>query len=914
MNIIKMFFTFYVMIALMAILAIGAGVATFIENDYGAETAKVLVYNAKWYELVLVLTAINMLGIIYKYKMWRHKGRFLLHFAFIVILLGAGLTRYFGYEGIMHIREGQTTNKMISYEPYLQVEITKNGQTYYSEYPLMLPKTGNINFNETLNLDGTAIEIDLKEFSTISQDGMENALTQLEVKSQGVIKEYNLIGSMGGEGVPQTHQFNDMKIKMTRGSKPLQLPFAMKLREFDLKRYPGSRSPSSYASEVTVIDKKNKKEFDYRIFMNNTLNYGGYKFFQSSYDMDEKGTVLSVNKDPGKIPTYIGYFLLTLGFFMNVFDKKSRFSKLSNYVKNSSAVFLMAFVLMFTQNLNAAENETVEKPQEQSEQSEQLKMLKEFTKEYKLNSDATARKFGKLAVQNFNGRMMPVNTLTTELITKITKKSELFGLTPDQAVLGMMTAPEIWQQLKFIKVKHPELEEKLGAKDGYISFNDAFSQEGEYIIKDDVEKAVRKDPKKMGTYDKEIIRVDERLNITYMIFNGSILKLFPKPNDPNHTWYSPLQALQEFEHSYSREVADGVQGFFGSVINADWERANRYIQNIQEYQQKYGAQVIPSKSKIELEIFTNKTKIFPNLTIAYVFIGLILLIVAFVQVFKPNLKLDKVRLGFVIFLTVLFIIQTAAMGVRWYISGHAPWSDSYESMIYIAWSTMLAALVFFRKSFLALAAAVIMTAAFMFSAHLSWIDPQITNIVPVLKSYWLTIHVSVITASYGFLGLGAMLGFFALILFIFRNPDRVFLDTEIKKITAINEAALILGLSLFTVGNFLGGVWANESWGRYWGWDPKETWSYVLIVVYAIVIHLRFIKKLNNPYTFSVASLLAFSTVLMTYYGVNFYLSGMHSYASGDPVPIPIWVYALVVVTFATIGAAFFKKDLSKVL
>jgi cytochrome c-type biogenesis protein CcsB len=908
MGFVRLFFSFYAMLVLMAILAVGAAVATFIENDFGVETSKVLVYNAKWYEVVMVLTAINMAGIIYRFKMWQKPGRFLIHFAFIVILIGAGLTRYFGYEGILHIREGQTTNQMISYEPYLQVEITKNGETYYSEYPLMLPKTASAHFDKTLTLEGQTIEIALKDFTTLSQDGMQNDVTKFDVSAQGITRQYALIGSMGMEGIPQTKQFEDMTIKMTRGSKSILLPFSMKLREFDLRRYPGSRSPSSYASEVTVIDKENQKEFDFRIFMNNTLNYGGYKFFQSSYDMDEKGTVLSVNKDPGKIPTYIGYFLLTLGFLMNIFDKKSRFAKLGRYIKEVTAVFAIALFLGTTPTLQA-NDDLPTAPVE-----DKLEILKQFTKEYKLNSLQTAEQFGKLVTQNHNGRMMPVNTLTTDLLTKISKKSELFGLTPDQAILGMMTAPEIWQQLKFIRVKHPELEEKLGAKDGFISFNDAFSEDGRYIIKDDVESAIRKDPKEMGTYDKEIIRVDERLNITYMIFNGSILRLFPKPNDPNHTWYPPLYALEDFQAPYNREVADAVQGFFGSVINADWERADRYAQNIKEYQQKYGGEVMPSDSKIDIEIFSNQAKIFPNLTIAYLFTGLILLVVSFIKVFKPNLNISRVQMGFVVFLGLLFVVQTAAMGLRWYISGHAPWSDSYESMIYIAWSTMLAALLFFRSSIFALAGAVIMTAAFMFSAHLSWIDPQITTLVPVLKSYWLTIHVSVITASYGFFGLGAILGFFALILFLFRSENKTYIDTEIKKITAINEAALILGLSLFTIGNFLGGVWANESWGRYWGWDPKETWSYVLIVVYAIAIHLRFIKSLNTPYVFSVASLLSFATVLMTYYGVNFYLSGMHSYASGDPVPIPTWVYVLIIVTFATIAAAFRKRDLEKVI
>ena len=150
-------------------------------------------------------------------------------------------------------------------------------------------------------------------------------------------------------------------------------------------------------------------------------------------------------------------------------------------------------------------------------------------------------------------------------------------------------------------------------------------------------------------------------------------------------------------------------------------------------------------------------------------------------------------------------------------------------------------------------------------------------------------------------------------MFIFRK-DRPHVDEIIKHVTAITEIALIIGLTAITIGNFLGGVWANESWGRYWGWDPKETWAYVSIVVYAIIIHLRFVKALNTPYVFASAALLGFASILMTYLGVNFYLSGMHSYATGDPVPIPMWAYYTVTIVFVTILLAYRNRNLKETL
>ncbi|MCV6608837.1 MAG: cytochrome c biogenesis protein CcsA, partial [Campylobacterales bacterium] len=250
--------------------------------------------------------------------------------------------------------------------------------------------------------------------------------------------------------------------------------------------------------------------------------------------------------------------------------------------------------------------------------------------------------------------------------------------------------------------------------------------------------------------------------------------------------------------------------------------------------------------------------------------------------------------------------------MRWYVSGHAPWSDTYESLVYIGWSAAFAGIIFFRKSMLALASTSVLAGIFMFVAHLSFISPQITTLVPVLKSYWLTIHVSIITASYGFLGLGAILGLLAMTLMIFRNQQREHLDLQIRKITAINEISLIIGLAMLTIGNFLGGVWANESWGRYWGWDPKETWAFISIVVYVIVTHLRFIPGFNTIYTFAFASTVAFSSILMTYFGVNFYLSGLHSYATGDPVPIPTFVYFLLLIVGVISLLAYRKRDVPR--
>ncbi|MDX4050817.1 cytochrome c biogenesis protein CcsA [Aliarcobacter skirrowii] len=905
-------FSFKTTIVLLSILAIAAGVATFIENDFGTSSALFLVYNSVWYETILVLTTINLVAIIYKTKMWNKMPRFLFHFSFVVILIGAITTRYVGYEGIMQIPEGVTTNEMISLEPYLQVKVEKDGEVLasniYQENFTSLFKNFN-NFSHKIEFDNNTLVVSYVDFNFVKEQQASMGLLTLNLDLNGNSQQTRIAGLRGQLGVPKEILIDGYKITLEYGSKFIELPFAIRLNEFQLDRYPGSMAPSSYASEITVI--KDDKTYDYRIFMNRTLSEGNYLFFQSSYFPDESGTVLSVNNDPGKWPTYLGYFLLTLGLFLNFFDKNSRFMKLVKFVSNKNiASFVLATLFLLNTNLYA---------NEQNEATQSVDKVQEavlYLNTYKDNSLKTADNFGHLVVQTAGGRMQPLATLNRQIVQKLSGRSTFLGMNSDQIILGMLSRPDFWKDVKILKINTPKLKKLLNIpiEEKYISFSEVFNQKGEYIIAKEAEAALLTKPIERGTFEKDIIKLDEKLNIIYSVFNGSLLNIFPKfyeneTIDDNYKWYSPLEAIQNFSGQNQVAISQLVRGLLNSVAEYDWVESDKYVELIAMYQEKAGASVIPSSSKINAEILFNKLDLFFNLTLVYLLLGFVMLVVSFVLIFNPNFKAQKTTKTLFMILAVVFAVQTFAMGYRWYISGHAPWSDTYESMLYISWSAIFAGVMFFRRSLLALSSAVIMAAIFMFTAHLTEIDPQITNLVPVLKSYWLTIHVSILTASYGFFGLSAILGFLTLIMFIFRK-NRPHLDDIIKHVSAINEISLIVGLVFITVGNFLGGVWANESWGRYWGWDPKETWSYVSIIVYAIVVHLRFIKPLNNPYTLATASLLAFSSIMMTYLGVNYYLSGLHSYATGDPVPIPTWAYVTVATAFAAIIFAYRNRDL----
>ncbi len=261
------------------------------------------------------------------------------------------------------------------------------------------------------------------------------------------------------------------------------------------------------------------------------------------------------------------------------------------------------------------------------------------------------------------------------------------------------------------------------------------------------------------------------------------------------------------------------------------------------------------------------------------------------------------------FILLLFIAETAGLGIRWYISDHAPWSNGYESMVFISWATCLGGLIFGKRSEITLSLTTVLAGLTLMVAGMSWMSPEITNLVPVLKSYWLIVHVAVITASYGFLGISALLGFLNLILMILRNKkNKARVNFTIKELVNITQIAMLIGLLMITIGSFLGGVWANESWGRYWGWDPKETWALVTVLVYTFIGHMHKIPGFRGNFAISTAAVLGISSVLMTYFGVNYYLSGLHSYAQGEPAPIPTGVYIAVAVVFVVILGAFMSE------
>lgn len=997
----KFLFSIKTSIFLLLIYIVLIALATFVENDFGTSAAQWLVYHNRWFNFLHFILMVNFFGIAFKYKLFQRKKLSILifHFAFVIIIIGAAITRFMSYEGSMHLRSQETSNKIISENTFLNLTIDNNDIQYDISYPVSLNALSKPDFKKTLHFEDRDIDIEIVNFIPNSdeeliqvdsgetvlalvistKEGAQNILLksgigeifgnqflsfnlfsrangihffetdsdivftnpyptwysnmqdstlgsyemmkdipfvknriyswgkykmalnkvyknaairlvsqkdkrqyplnalQVKINDGNFSKTINLFGDKGILPSKTNFSLNNLNYSMGYGSKEIPLPFSLKLNEFKLRRYPGSQNPASYESWITLNDSLNNYKEKYHIFMNNVLSYKGYRFYQASYDPDEQGSILSVNKDNlGTIISYIGYFFLILGMFFNLFDKNGRFRKLYKKIKEMNqsgvkSIILIFFFLSIPYLSHSQDN------------------IPDIDKNH-------AAKFGRLVVQDPSGRMTPVNTLSNKIIRKLLHKTKYKNMNSDQALLSMLVAPSAWLDEAVIKVKDPDIIKRFNVKDKHISINNLLQDENKKLMQNSISQAYKTAPGKQSLWDRDIIKLNEKINVLHMALQGDFLNIFPLAKDKKNKWYNINTAINKLSNRDSAVIYDLYKNYILSVQAAiktkNWKAADESLLKIKEYQEKEGSNIMPPKKKINAEILYNKVPVFKYLFELYFLIGWVYLILLFLQVLFSKLRIKYLVYSFTSILILSFLIQTAGLILRWYIAGHAPWSNGYESMLYIAWATQLAGLIFSRQSNISLAATTVLSGLMLWVGQLSWMDPEITNLVPVLQSYWLTIHVAVITSSYGFLALGAILAFINLFLMLFlskKNKNTV--QFSITKITYIVEMTLIAGLFLLSIGTFIGGVWANESWGRYWGWDSKETWSLITMLVYAVVLHLRFIPKLKSEWFFNVVALFAYSSVLMTYWGVNYYLSGLHSYAKGDPIPIPSSVY-----------------------
>ena len=888
MKILKFLLSPVFMGSLFIIFAFAMAAATFIENDYGSEAAYGMVYGTRWFELVLFLLAVNLTGQLIINRLFR-KNKLpvaLFHLAFILMIAGAGITRYFGWEGIMHIREGESSDKCFSDDKYLRYQVRNSSGEILAEESedYNLSSSSASGFRKKIMAGGREYELVFA--------GMMSETPVFHLFADGKPEMILLKQGPDESFVSGSFKSDDMEFEIAYGSNATLLPFKLLLNDFILERYPGSDSPSGYRSDVILIDEPENVKMPFEIYMNNVLKYKGYRFYQSSYDPDEKGTVLSVNHDrAGMIVTYTGYAVLFLFIVLSLLIRNSRFRTVqpglwNSYLRKTVPVVLLMFMVPGLNDISA---------------------------QHFIPGKNASDELGKILVQDQRGRTKPLFTLSNDIVRKVTGENKFEGYSSMQFFMGLLLDFDHWKDLPLIKVTNNELRRKIGVRGRYAAFSDLvdMSGGGSYKLSADVNSSYSKSPGNRNKKDKEIMKVDERVNILFMIYRGDFLRMFPT-KDSTHTWGPPHEALTGAVNREDSLYLQNIVSAMAQAVQADnTVRARQVVSSVSSYQERHTEYQLPSQSRVKAEIIYYKLAVFERLFPFYLSLGLIMIILLIIKVISNNpggYSLIKVLRWI---LLAGFILHTSGIALRWYIAGHAPLSNGYESMIFISWITLLAGFIFSRKSDFALSSTAVLSGLTLLVAHMSFMDPEITNLVPVLKSYWLTLHVSVVTGSYGFLGLGALLGLLSMVLLVMANgKNRERISGTIDELTVINYKTLTLGLYFLTIGTFLGAVWANESWGRYWGWDPKETWSLITIVVYTLVTHSRMIPGMKDIYTFNLLSLFAFSSVLMTYFGVNYYLSGLHSYAGGDPVPVPAFVYVTIIllVTLSVTAYIRYKK------
>ncbi|MDH8701486.1 cytochrome c-type biogenesis protein CcsB [Dysgonomonadaceae bacterium PH5-43] len=622
------------------------------------------------------------------------------------------------------------------------------------------------------------------------------------------------------------------------------LPFSLALDSFRVEHYTGTMAPSDYVSYVKVNTEN--KNFSTRISMNNILSEQGYRFYQSSFDDDEKGTILSVNYDKWGIPiTYTGYIMLGLSMLLLLFSKNGRFRKLLKHPLLK--VGLIGVFLSTTFATQANNTNTLNKQ----------------------NAD----ELGEILV-SYNSRVAPLETFARDFTLKLTGKPTYKDYTSMQVLAGWMFYPQKWQFEPLIRVKNKELQKMLKVKE-YAPLTAFFSEKNEYLLAsfwNDIHKGGKK-----SSLIKAIEETDERVQLILMLEQGNLLNIFPYKYNETISWLSPTDKLPDYIEENDRIFIGNILTLlYEHSINNEQEQASKIINQIKTYQKQRGEGFIPNDSKVKTELWYNKmntTTILyrTNLTLGLLCISYLLFV--FLRKKKEKRASEIVLSIFTVLLFLSFTYLTTSIVLRTYISERLPLGNGYETMIFASWCIMLIGLIFRKRYNLIIAFALLLSGFTLLVSTLGQMNPQITPLMPVLLSSWLSAHVSLIMISYA---LFAFIFFNSIASLFFECTNKN--NNQAERLMIINKIFLYPAVFLLGAGIFIGAIWANVSWGRYWAWDPKEVWALITFLVYGLGFHSDSISWFRKPIFFHIYMILAFGTVLMTYFGVNMFLGGMHSY------------------------------------
>lgn len=644
-----------------------------------------------------------------------------------------------------------------------------------------------------------------------------------------------------------------------QGMKEEKLPFSLCLQKFETKMHDGTNAVADYSSKFTVIDGDDKSEGE--VSMNNIYSHRSYRLYQSSYDEDGKGSVLAINADPYGIPvTYTGYALLFISLVWMLFDPKGGYRKLlkSPLLKKGALITALILSMGNIQTLHA----------ESATGNLQNAVLPK----------ETAEKFGELHIL-YNDRICPVQTFALDFCKKIYGARSYQGLTAEQVLSGWVFYGNTWANEPFIKIKSGEMKTAMNLPD-YASLNTFFNREmGGYTIGQYVQEYYNGQQDK---FHQQAADIDGKIQIIMELREGISLKVLPYTFTKNvkatkdhsfikagtTTWFSPVDKLpQAVEHQHALYIRNVFSLLNGDVKAGNTSRVNEFFVKMKKYQEVSSGNSLPTNIQYKAERINNAFPFATILFMANLTLGFIALFYTIYRMTKKR-EVKVLDIALPILLVVSFLALTFGLLLRWIISGNVPMSNGYESMLTVAWFVMLIAIFMQFRIRLVMVFGFLLSGFFLLVSHINQMDPAIGQMMPVLNSPLLSMHVSIIMMSYALLSLTFICGIMG-----------ICMRSHGEELQALSRVFLYPALTCMGFGIFIGAIWANVSWGNYWSWDSKETWALITFMIYAVVVHTQSLPVFRKPLVYHIYITLAFLSIAMTYFGVNYFLTGMHSYA-----------------------------------
>jgi len=644
-----------------------------------------------------------------------------------------------------------------------------------------------------------------------------------------------------------------------QGMKEEKLPFSLCLQKFEAKMHDGTNAVADYSSKFTVIDGDDKSEGE--VSMNNIYSHRSYRLYQSSYDEDGKGSVLAINADPYGIPvTYTGYALLFISLVWMLFDPKGGYRKLlkSPLLKKGALITALILSMGNIQTLHA----------ESATGNLQNAVLPK----------ETAEKFGELHIL-YNDRICPVQTFALDFCKKIYGARSYQGLTAEQVLSGWVFYGNTWANEPFIKIKSGEMKTAMNLPD-YASLNTFFNREmGGYTIGQYVQEYYNGQQDK---FHQQAADIDGKIQIIMELREGISLKVLPYTFTKNvkatkdhpfikagtTTWFSPVDKLpQTVEHQHALYIRNVFSLLNGDVKAGNTSRVNEFFAKMKKYQEVSSGNSLPTATQYKAERINNAFPFATILFMANLTLGFIALFYTIYRMMKKR-EIKVLNIALPILLGISFLALTFGLALRWIISGNIPMSNGYESMLTVAWFVMLISILMQLRIRIVMVFGFLISGFFLLVSHINQMDPAIGQMMPVLNSPLLSIHVSIIMMSYALLSLTFICGIMG-----------ICLRSHGEELQALSRIFLYPALTTMGFGIFIGAIWANVSWGNYWSWDSKETWALITFMIYAVVVHTQSLPVFRKPLVYHIYITLAFLSIAMTYFGVNYFLTGMHSYA-----------------------------------